>query len=111
MNGPQEIPLFGPSAWEVPWHQYDATEPKQVNDTVLNFLHSTIGLEGEQHPCHGWIVDMNQWAALRKYIQWCNDSSVDFLYHAEKVECGDVGYTGLATNMMNAFFKDAKAVK
>ena len=71
MDDTPEVILFGPSSWKEPWYQYDATSPKEVNDTALNFIHSTIGLGGEHHPCHGWIVDMNHWAALRKYIQWC----------------------------------------
>jgi len=100
MDDTPEVILFGPSSWDEPWHQYDATIPKEVNDTALNFIHDTIGLEGEHHPCHGWIIDMNHWAALRKYIQWCKDESLDFNFHASQVASMDPGHTSMATKMM-----------
>lgn len=104
--------FFGDSYWgDDPWYQYDATEAKQVSHACLDFLHTTVGLYGTYHDHHGWLIDMDLWAALKLYVQHCIDNQEDFLFHTRMVEGDDLAYMVLATKRMSEFLNKVKSVK
>ena len=101
--------LFGDSNWEkFPWYQYDCCKVRQVDQAALDFLHMTIGLHGDLHDEHGYIVDMDSFAALVRNVHWCHEQKLDFLCHVAMVQEGDAYYTELATSKLNDFLKATK---
>ena len=95
--------LFGPGNWDCPWHQYFKCEVKELGHDALQFLHCTVGLSGTFHDDHGWMIDTQLWCALVKYIKWCQEEKVDFLFHVDKVMEGDEYYICLASTTMKKF--------
>lgn len=104
--------LYGESIWgDDPWFQYDCTVAKEVSHDALQFLHNTLGLHGDFHDQHGWLVDMDSWAALRMYVQACLDNNEPFEVHLDKVVENDTYYVALATVRMEAFLAKVQASK
>jgi hypothetical protein len=101
--------LFGPGDWECPWFQYDAGIVKEVSQDALDFIQQTVGLHGPYHDQHGYMVDMKTWDALVKYIAWCDEQSIDFLFHVDQLSKGDTYYRVAATAKMEAFMKASEA--
>jgi hypothetical protein len=87
-----------------PWHQFHKCECKEVSQATLDFLHDTVGLQGEFHDGHGtYIIDMNLWRALLQYVCWCNDEQLDFYFHAWKVQDGDEFYIRMVAEKLRLF--------
>lgn len=104
--------LHGESHWgEDPWFQYDCTVAKEVSHDALQFICHTVGLHGDYHDQHGWLVDMDSWAALRMYAQPCVDNNEQFEVHLNKVAEDDAFYVALATARMEACLAKVKAAK
>ena len=104
--------LYGDSNWVTePWFQYDCTVAKEVSHDALTFLHATFGLHGDFHDQHGWLVDMDSWAALKMYVQTCVDNNECFELHLTKVADHDAFYVVLATSRTEEFHSKVKDVK
>ena len=111
MNSSATSMLFGDSHFDVPWFQYDSGEIREVSQCALDFLSNTIGLHGELHDQHGYIVDMASWSALKQYLHWCTEQNIDFMFHADKILEGDFYYKCLGTNTMEQLLAKALDLK
>jgi hypothetical protein len=70
-------------------------------------LHSSAGLYGDKHPILNlWVIDMNLWAALLKYLSWCQDEQLDFSFHVCKVQEADEFYIRMVTEKLKQFGAD-----
>ena len=104
--------LYGDSNWvSEPWFQYDSSVAKEVSHDALSFLQATLGLHGDFHDQHGWLLDMDSWAALRMYVQTCVDNNESFEFHLTKVCDDDPFYVALAISRMTEFLSKVQAVK
>jgi hypothetical protein len=96
--------LFGPGdGMSEPWHQYHKCECKEVAHFIVDFLHCTAGLDGEKHDSHGWIIDFKLWSGLMKYIRWCEDEKLDFMFHVSRVQEGDSFYISRVCSKFEEF--------
>ena len=90
-----------------PWHQFHMCQIKEVSQETLEFLHSAAGLYGDKHPILNlWVIDMNLWAALLKYLSWCQDEQLDFSFHLCKVQEADEFYIRMVTEKLKQFGAD-----
>ena len=106
------VSLFGEGDWENPWHQYHDGQVKEVSKDALDFCQQTVGLYGPFHDQWGYMVDTKVWDALNRYVEWCKDESIDFLFHVDQLCKGAPYYTKLATAKMEGFMAAAdKSIK
>jgi hypothetical protein len=94
-----------------PWYQYDCGEIKQVSQIAMDFISNTIGLHGDKHDQHGWIINLATWAALTQYVRWCDEQGLDFLFHASMINEGDATYQELCTKQMQKLLDQAQQLK
>ena len=84
-NQAMAFSLFGEGDWEHPWRQYDDGQVKEVCKDALDFCQRTVGLYGPFHDQRGYMVDTQVWDALKRYVEWCKDESIDFLFHVDQL--------------------------
>ena len=83
------------------WHVLNQCECKQLSQSLVDFLHCTIGLEGYLHDTHGYVLKHAIWQAFVEYARWRTEQKLDLDFHIQQVLACDDYYIRLVSTKMH----------